>query len=142
MAPPGQNTTMHFDCVPKSSGTMSIIVTFLALPFHIFMVKILWRDIQLPTPRDRIMLSLSISDMLQILAIFFTAAVMQSFELTTESATCIILRDIALLSLQIIVTFIACAIMKSFSLRWQCTENEEKAMLEIKNPINSTRLEK
>ena len=104
MAPPGQNTTMHFDCVPKSSGTMSIIVTFLALPFHILMVKILWRDIQLPTPRDRIMLSLSVSDLLQILAIFFTAAVMQSFELTTESATCRILRDIALFTSTLTLT--------------------------------------
>ena len=89
---------IHYNCTPETSGATVIIVTALALPFHIMMIKILGKDVELSMPRHKIMFCLSISDTLQIFVPCTTAIIMKAFALTTESAICRILRDLFVFS--------------------------------------------
>ena len=91
-----KNDTIHYICIPRSTGTTSIVVTMLAFPFHMLMIKILAKDVQLSLPRHQIMFCLSISDALQIFTISSLSIVMIAFDLTTESTICLILRDITI----------------------------------------------
>ena len=93
MAAFGNNDTVNYICIPKSSGTTTIIVTLLAFPFHALMIKILGKDVDLSMPRHQIMFCLSISDALQIFAGTIATVVMRVFDLTTQSLTCRVLRD-------------------------------------------------
>ena len=100
------NKTIFYLCIPQSGATTSIALTLLALPFHILMMKILAKDVELSKPRHQIMFCLSVADALQIFSISSVTMVMKAFDLTTESGTCHILRDITIFtgSLTVIVT--------------------------------------
>ena len=93
-------------CVPKSSGDAAIIVSSLALPFHILMAKVLVKDVGLTLPHHQIMLSLTISDALQIFGVASLAPFVLGLQLTTESFLCDIVRDISvfLFSLTVFVS--------------------------------------
>ena len=73
---------------------MSLTVALFALPFHILMIKILIKDVDLSMPRHQIMLSLSTIDTLQIFSATAPTVVIKALELTTESLVCSILRAV------------------------------------------------
>ena len=100
------NATIHYSCAPKSSGATSIVISSLALPFHILLMKILIADFGLSLPRHLIMLSLTVSDALQIFGLASLSSLAMVLQLTTESLVCAIVRDISVFisSLTIIVS--------------------------------------
>ena len=61
-------------CQKLEEGVLFAIIFPLicALPMHLLMAKILYKDCQLALPRHKIMLSLTISDALQIFVVFVT----------------------------------------------------------------------
>ena len=88
------NSTDEVNCATTEMGISALIMIFLILPFHFLMIKVLLVDLRLTLPRHKITLSLSISDVLQILISISCTTVMQSFRLTTASGVCEILRCI------------------------------------------------
>ena len=96
MAVSWHNATVYYDCIPDGTENLPMVMAMIAVPFHIWMLKILSKDIQLPMPRDRIMLCLSISDVLQVLVSFVASFPMKASALTTRSFACRILRDVLL----------------------------------------------
>ena len=100
MAELGINDTNgnYYKCIPNTTGNMVIIVTCLALPFHILMIKILAKDIRPVIPRQRIMLCLSASDGLQLFGACITTLLLKIFDLTTQSPACGDIRKIAVFS--------------------------------------------
>ena len=83
-----QNNTIY-TCFPQSRGIASFVVSIIAL-----LVKLLVKDVGLVLPRHQIMLTLTISDALQMLAAAMFIAVEMLLKLTTESANCGLLRDL------------------------------------------------
>ena len=98
-----------YACVPKSSGSVAIAVSVFSLPFHVLLVKLLVTDVGLSLPHHQIMLILIMSDALQIFAASFVSSTGMILQLTTESSTCVILRDILVFtsSLTVIVSSLA-----------------------------------
>ena len=86
--------TAVYSCSPKSSGIASILISMIALPFHVLLIKLLVKDIGLALPRHQIMLTLSISDALQMFCAASITAVGMALQLTTESHNCGLLRNI------------------------------------------------
>ena len=103
-----QNFTIY-PCFPRSSGIASISVSMVALPLQFLLVKLHVKDIGLVLPRHKIMLTLTISDTLQMFAAAMFFSVAMAFKLTTESTYCILLRDLIVFttSLTIIVSSLA-----------------------------------
>ena len=103
------NTTIHYVCIPKCSGIASIVLSLLALPLYILLVKVLVKDVGLSQPRHQIMLALTISDALQIFGVSSVTLLVMILQLTTESVVCGILRDFVVFtsSLTIIVSSLA-----------------------------------
>ena len=103
-----QNYT-SYPCFPRSSGIASILVSIVALPFQILLVKLLVKDVGLVLPRHKILLTLTISDVLQMFAAAMFVSVAMALKLTTESATCSLLRDLTVFtsSLTIVVSSLA-----------------------------------
>ena len=91
-----KNDTIGYICVPQSTGNSAIILQFIALPFHLLMMKILVKDLRLALPRHKITFSLSLSDCLLISVISLSAVIMKTLSLTTESMACQFLRHAAL----------------------------------------------
>ena len=93
-----KNDTIGYICVPQSTGNSAIILQFIALPFHLLMMKILVKDLRLALPRHKITFSLSLSDCLLISVISLSAVIMEDFELNHRingvsiSATCSIVH--------------------------------------------------
>ena len=86
-----------------------MILQFLALPFHVLMMKILLKDVNLALPRHKIMLSLCISDGLQVLLIFLS--VCTGYRLTTGDKACIVLRQISLFAASLTLPVSSLAIL-------------------------------
>ena len=104
----GQNTTIY-TCFPTSTGIASLSVSMVALPLHILLIKILVKDTGLSLPHYQIMLTLTLSDALQISAGSIITVVVMALQLTTESYTCGLLRDITVFtsSLTVFVSSLA-----------------------------------
>ena len=102
-------TTIYYDCFPNSSGSVAVIVAFLALPFHIVLLKVLVKNVGLSLPHHKIMLSLIVSDAIQIFTASCVSSLRMALKLTTKSATCAFMRDAAVftLSLTIVVSSLA-----------------------------------
>lgn len=98
MAFSGNDSTEYHHCISVQNGTISLIITLISLPFHMLMVKILAKDIQLPSPRHRIMFSLSLSDLLQISVLFFCNTITTIFSTSTVSSLCRVVRYIGVFS--------------------------------------------
>ena len=103
-----QNTTIY-TCFPTSSGIVSLSVSIVAVPLHILLIKILVKDTGLSLPHYQIMLTLTLSDALQILTGSTLTVVIMALQLTTESYTCGLLRDITVFnsSLTVLVSSLA-----------------------------------
>ena len=104
-----QNDTLHYACIPTSSGIASIVVSLLALPFHTLILKILTKDIGLTLPHHRIVFALTISDAVQIFSASCSCSLGMISQSTTDSVTCRILRDIIVFtsSLTVVVSSLA-----------------------------------
>ena len=102
-------TITTFNCFPQSSGIAAIVISSLALPFHILLVKLLVKDVGLTLPRHQIMLTLTISDALQMFAGASLTVVGMALQLTTESYNCGLLRNITVVtsSLTVFVSSLA-----------------------------------
>ena len=105
----GGNATIYYMCAPNVSGTAALVVSLLALPFHILIIKIIMKDIGLSLPHHRIVLTLTISDAVQIFSASFVSSIANILQSTTESVTCRILRDSIVFtgSLTIVVSSLA-----------------------------------
>ena len=75
----------------------SVFVTFFALPFHLLMMKILYKNCEMTLPRHKIMISLTASDALQIFASVLLSTFQQIFSVTQyREAACRYLQAIAI----------------------------------------------
>ena len=103
------NKTVHYMCIPNSSGTAAVVVSLLALPIHILILKILVKDIGLSLPHHQIIYTLTLSDALQMFSASGISATVLVFQITTESVTCRILRDAIVFttSLTVVVSTLA-----------------------------------
>ena len=102
---------MTYACVPKSSGSVAIVVSVFALPFHVLLVKLLVTDVGLSLPHHQIMLILIMSDALQIFAASFISSTVMILQLTTESSTCSIFRDILVFNSSLTVAVSSLAVV-------------------------------
>ena len=105
----GNDTISYYRCIPKSTGSAAIVVSLLALPLHMFLIKLLVKDVGLSLPHHQIMLTLIISDALQIFAASSFTSFTMILQLTTESFICRKWRDLIVFtsSLTIIVSSLA-----------------------------------
>ena len=105
------STTIYYSCTPKTSGSVAIIVSFLALPFHILLVRVLVKDVGLLLPHHQIVFILTASDALQIFAASCLSSVGMALQLTTKSVTCGLLRDVTIFTstLTVVVSSLAVA---------------------------------
>ena len=85
------STSIHF-CIPQATGGLAITLQFIALPFHILMIKVLAIDCQLSLPRHKIIFSLSTSDGILILVSFISALSIKVFGLTMNTLACNVFR--------------------------------------------------
>ena len=97
------NSTLMIMCFPKVMANFVIVVTFITLPFHILMIKVLLVDLRLALPRHMVVFCLAISDAWQIFMAFSCAAVTQIFSWTTVSKGCHITRNILFFNLAMTV---------------------------------------
>ena len=88
------NSTDVVNCIQTDMGISITIIIFITLPFHFLMIKVLLIDLRVALPRHLITLSLSISDVLQILLTFLCMAMMLIFNLIATAGACDVLRCI------------------------------------------------
>ena len=91
-------TNMVDSCSGGAQTLLSAIGLILfALPVHMLMAKILCKDTELALPRHQIMLSLTISDALQIFVLSGSIIFYQSFKATQhKEAACYIIQGVVL----------------------------------------------
>ena len=97
------NSTLMVMCMPTTMANFIIVVTFITLPFHILMIKVLLVDLRLALPRHMVVFCLAISDAWQIFMSFSCATVMKLLSWTTESKGCHITRKIFFFNLAMTV---------------------------------------
>ena len=104
-----RNTTIDFPCFPTTGGVTSLVILLLAFPFHTLMIKILVKDVGLLLPRHHIMLTLSISDALQVFLVAIVSSITFAADLTTKSVTCTLIRHLLVFgsSLTVVVSSLA-----------------------------------
>ena len=71
-------------------------IFLLVLPFHSLVVKVLTKDLRFRMPRHIIMLSLSLSDLIQTQSLFICHFIISVFESGTDTALCHVLRETAM----------------------------------------------
>ena len=103
-----QNITIYA-CFPTNSSIVSIAVSIVALPLHVLLIKLLVKDDSLTLPHYRIMLTLTLSGALQIFVGSMLTIVALALQLTTESVTCGLLRDVTIFTstLTVVVSSLA-----------------------------------
>ena len=99
-------SAMYSPCVPKGNGIAGIVISLLALPFHILVAKVLVKDTGLTLPHHLIMLSLTISDALYICSVASMAPIVMALRVTSDSFHCRLLLDFGafITSLTIVVS--------------------------------------
>ena len=88
-------------CIKDELGILKTIIMLCALPFHVFLMKILVKDLQLAFSRHRILLSLSLGDSTLVLGLLISTVINESTTLKIGSSGCTIHRAFAI--------FIACS---------------------------------
>ena len=88
------NKTYAMDCVPQGFIAPMTTVVLTALPFHFLMLKILLKDMRLSVPRHMIMLSLSLSDGIQLIVLFASMLTSIIFNFNVEENACFITRRV------------------------------------------------
>ena len=79
-------------CINETSGTFVMVLMVFALPFNAFIIKILALDFQLDLARHKILLSLSISDVVMHCGMFITALINKATSVAIESTGCVVYR--------------------------------------------------
>ena len=79
-------------CINGTSGTFVMVLMVFALPFHAFIIKILAMDFQLDLARHKILLSLSISDVVMLCGMFLTALINKATRVAIVSTGCVVYR--------------------------------------------------
>lgn len=75
-----QQSTDELNCHSEDLFfAFSLFLVIFALPVHILLIKILWKDAQLDLPRHKIMFSLAVSDSLQIFIVSISVILRQIF---------------------------------------------------------------
>ncbi len=99
------DTIVVYECVIEHASIVPIILAMLATPIHIMMLKILIQRLKLKYPRHIILLSLSISDNIQLIITALLHVFSILLHLRTDSQACQITRKI--LETVVVVTFYA-----------------------------------
>ena len=86
------NATSQVSCIPLSTGSLSIVLVFLALPFHFLVGKILAFNLRFENPRHIILFCLSVSDSLQLTITAIGAVISKTGDFQTETLNCTRLR--------------------------------------------------
>ena len=94
---------MGNNCVQEAAGVSIGIYLFLVLPFHIFIAKILVKDLRLFLPRHKILFSLSVSDCLMISISAIIGLFSRMFQLETGTSACTVLRRTSLFNASLTV---------------------------------------
>ena len=89
------NTIIVYPCVLRLPVVSSCVLVFIALPFNLLIFKILISNYRLRLPRHKILLSLTVSDCMQITLVAFTLFVALLSKLNTTDAFCQVLRNFA-----------------------------------------------
>eukprot|EP00795_Rhopilema_esculentum_P016810 gene16810-8274_t len=94
---------MEHDCVQEAAGASSAVSLFLVVPFHIFIAKILVKDLRLFLPRHKILFSLSVSDCWLIGLSAIISLLSKIFQLETGASACTVLRKTFLFNATLMV---------------------------------------
>ena len=81
-------------CISSNVASFLTVITFITLPFHILIIKVLIVDLRLALPRHNTMLCLSISDALQVFILFLCMTIPSIFGISRGSVGCNISRTI------------------------------------------------
>lgn len=87
------NSTIQ-DCVPARTSGILATISFLGLPINVLLMKILMKDLRLALPRHSLILSLAISDAVQLFVLFLFTSIAMLFGLTTNDSACEVARQI------------------------------------------------
>ncbi len=87
------NDVTH-SCMGKPAGVFAIFLALMVCPVYILMLKILIHDFNLGHPRYRILLSLNISDSIQIAGGAFLSILSYSFLPRSDSVGCQVIRKL------------------------------------------------
>ena len=79
-------------CINGTWETFIMVLIVFAIPIHAFIIKILAMDFQLDLARHKVLLSLSISDMVMLCGMFITALIYKAATFTIHSTGCIVNR--------------------------------------------------
>ena len=89
------NSSIHIQkCISSNVASFLTVITFITLPFHILIIKVLIVDLRLALPRHNTMLCLSISDALQVFILFLCITMPSIFGISRGSVGCNISRTI------------------------------------------------
>ena len=89
------NSSIHIQkCISSNVGSFVTVITFITLPFHILIIKVLIVDLRLALPRHNTMLCLSISDALQVFILLMCTTMPSIFGISKGSVGCNILSTI------------------------------------------------
>ena len=81
-------------CISSNVASFLTVITFITMPFHILIIKVLIVDLRLALPRHNTMLCLSISDALQVFMLFLCLTMPSFFGISRGSVGCNISRTI------------------------------------------------
>ena len=85
------NNTNSYPCLTRTL-IVAMTLSLLAIPWQILLMKILVKDFRLSLPRHIILFSVSLSDGIQICAVFILPAIANTSNLTTEDNACLYIR--------------------------------------------------
>ena len=90
------SSTNYHACIDEEFEAPMIVIMLLAMPFHLFIIKILAMEFQFDLPRHKILFSLSLSDAMMLFGVFIFAIVNKVVTVTTESTGCVVYRGFSL----------------------------------------------
>ncbi len=89
------NTTIvTYSCIAKTPGSFAIFLAFIACPVYILMLKILIHELRLSLPRHKILLSLNISDSIQIAGMGLLSMLGFISQANSNSTGCQVIRKL------------------------------------------------
>ena len=97
------NSTHNVQCISSAFCNVIIVITCIAFPLHILMIKVLFVDLQLVLPRHKIVFCLSISDALQIALSFLCTTVVQISSVTVESGSCHVIKCFTIFNITVTI---------------------------------------
>ena len=90
------NSTYIQTCVNAEGYIFPMLLTFVTLPFHIMIIKILAVDFRFDLPRHAILFSLSLSDAIMVCTLFISSFVSRVITIKLQSTGCMVYRGFLL----------------------------------------------